>query len=110
MRKTGSQRAITPPAAMSSSPYKAIVYINLSGGVDSFNVLVPGSSDCTLYDEYFEARGRGAGIGLTRDKILNIDASSAGIDGCGTLGLNSLLPAYKDIFDEGSGVFFANMG
>jgi len=111
LRKRGSPRSSTPPAAKSSSPYKAIVYINLAGGADSFNILTPGSSDCSfLYDEYFEARGKGAGIGLTKDQILDIDASSAGISGCSTLGVNKLLPAYKDIFDEGKGVFFSNMG
>ncbi|KAL7554934.1 hypothetical protein ACHAWF_018496 [Thalassiosira exigua] len=111
LRKTGAPRPITPPATKSSSPYKAIVYINLAGGADSFNILTPGTSGCaSLYDEYFEARGKGAGIGLTTSEILNIDGSSAGIDGCSTLGVNSMLSAYKDIFDEGKGIFFANMG
>lgn len=82
----------------------------MAGGADSFNILSPGSSGCTLYNEYFEARGRGAGIGLTPEEILNIDGSTAGISGCGTLGVNALLPAYRDIFNEGKGVFFANMG
>ena len=110
VRKTGSTRPITPPSPKSSSPYKAIVYINLAGGADSFNILTPGASDCNLYDGYWEARGRGAGIGLSTDEILDIDAWSAGISGCSSLGVNKLLPAYKDIFDEGKGVFFANMG
>lgn len=103
VRKTGSPRSITPPAAKSTSPYKAIVYINLAGGADSFNILTPGASGCSLYNEYWIARGRGAGIGLSEDKINNIDGSSAGIDGCGTLGVTSLLPAYRDIFNEGKG-------
>ena len=110
MRKTGSPRSTTPPAAKSSSPYKAIVYISLSGGADSFNILTPGTSDCPLYDEYFEARGKGAGIGLTSDDILPINGSSAGISECGTFGVNKLLSAYKGIFDEGKGIFLANMG
>ena len=111
MRKTGSPRAITPPKSKSSAPYKAIIYIALSGGVDSFNILTPGPSNCSLYKEYMEARGYGqSNVGLKTDEILPIDGSSAGISQCDTLGVNKLLSAYKDIFDEGSGVFFANMG
>jgi uncharacterized protein (DUF1501 family) len=112
VRKTGSPRSITPPAAKSSSPYKAIVYISLAGGADSFNILTPGASDCVaLYQEYMEARGEGhSNIGLKADEILPIDGSSAGIRGCNTLGVNKLMSAYKNIFDEGAGIFFANMG
>jgi hypothetical protein len=86
------------------------VYINLSGGVDSFNILTPGASNCPLYGEYLAARGGAAGIGLKRDEILPIDGSSARIPECDTLGVNKNLTAYKDIFDEGKGIFFANMG
>ena len=49
-------------------------------------------------------------IGLRRDEILPINGSSAGISQCDTLGVNQLLSAYQSIFDEGRGVFFANMG
>ena len=111
LRKTGSPRSITPPTAKSSTPYKAIVYINLAGGVDSFNILTPhDDSGCYLYDEYFEARGGRLGIGLKMDEILPIDGSSAKINGCNKMGVNKLLPAYKEIYEEGKGIFFANMG
>ncbi len=111
VRKSGSPRTITPPAAKSSAPYKAVVYINLAGGVDSFNILTPGPSNCALYNEYMDARGKGSSnIGLKAEEILPIDGSSARLSQCSTLGVNKLLSAYKDIFDEGSGVFFANMG
>ena len=57
MRKTGSPRSITPPEAKLFSPFKAIVYISLAGGVDSFKILTPGPSNCPLYNEYIKARG-----------------------------------------------------
>ena len=58
-----------------------------------------------------EARGTGSStIGLKVDEILPIDGSSARLSQCTELGVNKLLSAYKNIFDEGSGVFFANMG
>jgi uncharacterized protein (DUF1501 family) len=111
LRKSGSPRSITPPAPKSVAPYKAIVYINLVGGADSFNILTPhDDSGCYLYDEYFEARGGRGGIGLKTSEVLPIDGSSAGISGCNTFGVNSLLPAFKNIYNEGKGIFFANMG
>lgn len=109
-RKSGTARDATPPLDKSGSPYKAIVYIHLSGGVDSFNILTPGASNCPLYDEYFEARGKGIGIGMGPDEIIDIDGSSAGLDGCSNLGVHHLLPAYAEIYGAGNGIFFANMG
>lgn len=112
LRKTGTPRAVTPPPEMSSTPYKAIVYINLFGGLDSFNFLTPhrNGGACALYSNYFEARGGANGIGLSMNQILPIDGSSAGISGCNTFGINNMLPALKAIYDEGKGLFFANMG
>jgi hypothetical protein len=42
---TGTPRLGTPAPQPSNEPYKAIIYLNLDGGLDSFNVLVP-HSDC----------------------------------------------------------------
>lgn len=110
IRQTGNKRSITPPAVKSSKPYKAIVYINLAGGADSFNILTPGASGgcSSLYNEYWEARGRGAGIGLTSSEIDDIWIT--GMDGCEKLGVSKHLSAYKDIYNENKGIFFANMG
>ena len=55
-------------------------------------------------------RGKRKGIGLDDKQMLPIDGSSQKIDGCDTFGVNKLLPAYKDIYDEGKGLFIANMG
>ena len=95
----------------SSEPYKAIVYVYLGGGLDSFNLLTPhNEGGCGLYDDYFEARGGVGGVGLTIDELLTIDGSSAGIEGCNTFGVNKLMSSYKQIYDEGKGLFLANMG
>ena len=111
VKRNGSSRTVTPPATKSSEPYKAIVYIYLGGGLDSFNLLTPHSDGgCSLYNNYFQARGGTDGVGLTSEDLLPIDGSSAGISGCNTFGVNKLIPAYKEIFDEGKGIFLANMG
>lgn len=77
----------------------------------SFNLLAPHSDGgCYLYDDYYQARGGAAGVGLTIDDMLTIDGSSAGIEGCSTFGINKLMSSYKEIYDEGKGIFLANMG
>ena len=111
LRKTGLPRALTPQPNSTSSDYKAIVYVDLFGGADSFNVLTPHpDGGCYLYHDYYAARGGGRGIGLTADEMLPIDGSSAGISGCSTMGVHKAMSVYKEIFDEGAGIFFANMG
>ena len=96
------------------------MYINLAGGVDSFNILTPhpNGRSCNLYDEYYRARGgephasaeskNKLGIGLKEHDILEIDGSSQNIDGCSKFGVNKQLSTYRDIFDDGDGLFFAN--
>ena len=118
-RQTGIPRDATPPLP-SRRPYKAIVYINLAGGADSFNILTPhhNRNKCPLYEDYFESRGgepntvdetsRGAGIGLMKTQILAIDGSSQKVENCALFGVNRHIPAYRDIYKEGRGLFFAN--
>ena len=48
----------TPTAKDESEPYKAIVHLNLFGGMDSMNLLVPHPDGCpSLYEQYKTARG-----------------------------------------------------
>jgi hypothetical protein len=43
-----------------NEPYKAVIHLNLFGGMDSMNLLVPHPDDCpSLYDEYKTQRGAG---------------------------------------------------
>lgn len=112
LRRTGNPtRPITPPTAKSSASYKAIVYINLAGGADSYNFLTPHpDGGCHLWDEYRQARGGKSGIALQADKVLPINGESAGVSGCSTFGMNRMLKGLKAIYDEGKGIWVANMG
>ncbi len=111
VHKTGLPRVLTPQPNTTSSDYKAILYLDLFGGADSYNILTPHpDGGCYLYDDYYMARGGDKGIGLTVDEMLPIDGSSANITGCSTMGVHKKLPIYKEIFDEGAGMFIANMG
>jgi hypothetical protein len=48
----------SPSQKDESQPYKAVIYLNLFGGMDSMNLLVPHPDDCpALYEEYKNARG-----------------------------------------------------
>jgi hypothetical protein len=54
-----SKRSPTQPNTKDEiEPYKAVIYLNLFGGMDSMNLLVPHPDDCQqLYEEYQKARG-----------------------------------------------------
>lgn len=47
VRKTGDPRPAPGAQAPSGNPYKAVVFVMLSGGFDSFNMMVP-KSGCTV--------------------------------------------------------------
>ncbi len=87
-------------------PYKAIVLLYLFGGLDSFNVLAPSSKCTKLFNEYTEARG---GLGLTDATMTAIDARSSD-QPCDVFGVSNLLSSYREIYEAGDGIFFANMG
>ena len=47
-----------PPVKDENEPYKAVIHLNLFGGMDSMNLIVPHPDDCSLlYNEYKNARG-----------------------------------------------------
>lgn len=63
----------------SGKPYKAIVYVNLAGGIDSFNILMPyskciGSTGKDLYLDYKTVRGV---LALDNSTMLPINAPSS---------------------------------
>lgn len=65
-----------------------MVLLYLSGGVDSFNMLVP--MDCPLYEEYLEAR---EDVALDVGELHKITAAN---QVCSTFGLRPMLTAFKD--------------
>jgi hypothetical protein len=87
--------------------YKAIVYVHMFGGMDSFYMLAPHSSCGNLRTEYEEIRGTSAS--LDTGDMVNLDASSSD-QPCDTFGLNNKLAGLKEIYDAGHGLFFANTG
>jgi len=89
-------------APLSSIPYKALVCLNLAGGNDSFNMLVPrGTSE---YAEYAAVRSNQA---LPQSSLLPVSHLTS--DGK-QYGLHPNLSFVKTLFDSGNAAFVANVG
>lgn len=89
-------------AANPASDHRALVCLFLSGGCDTFNVLVPRGD--TEYGEYKTVRG---GIALAKDQLLPINPTvSPGL----SLGLHPGLTGVRSLFEQGKAAFVANVG
>jgi len=85
--------------------YKAVVYVNLHGGLDSFNTLVPHSS-CRkdMYNEYRTVRGD---VALDQSS-LNLIAATGQV--CDTFGVHQELSFVQELYNDGDLAFLANIG
>eukprot|EP00937_MAST-01D_sp_MAST-1D-sp2_P000967 g967.t1 len=90
-------------AAADSKPYKAIVYLFLSGGADSYNMLVPRCADA--YAHYANARGT---MALERDALLDISAGDT--QACTDFGLHPRMQTVQRLYKDGDALFVANAG
>jgi uncharacterized protein (DUF1501 family) len=104
--RNGNERLPTPVKEASSDPYKAIVVLQLSGGLDSFNVLMPHTS-CSTYKYYRNAREV---LAYKEEDMLSITNNDADVYDCDKFGVNKRIPILKEIFDDGNGIFMANIG
>jgi cullin-associated NEDD8-dissociated protein 1 len=100
-----------PPPAVQASlgrAYKAIVVVNLHGGADSFNFLVPHSNcgEKDLYQEYQDVRGN---VALPSSSLLQISVP-AGTQACETFGLNEEFVNSQQLYNDGDSVWVANVG
>ncbi|MDA7610032.1 DUF1501 domain-containing protein [bacterium] len=82
--------------------YRALVCVFLSGGHDSFNMLVPRGAD--KYQEYAEIRRN---LSLSRDDLLPLSDPEETEQ---ELGLHPELHKTRDAFDSGDLAFVANVG
>ena len=82
--------------------YKAAVLLYLSGGADTFNLIVP--QNCGLYEEYVEIR---TDLALTPGELTEI--SSVG-QNCSTFGIHSSLSFLHTLYARGDAAFISNVG
>ncbi len=107
VRPSGSPRSIPGSPQPKGVPYKAIVYLMLAGGADSFNMLVPHTcASKDMYSEYTKVRGA---IALSKSSLLPIDASSSN-QSCEKFGIINHLPTVQKLYNEGDLLWFANAG
>ncbi|HRX29068.1 MAG TPA: DUF1501 domain-containing protein [Saprospiraceae bacterium] len=83
--------------------YKALVCILLSGGNDSFNMLIPKGDN--EYQEYLTTRS--SSIAIPKSEILEISTSNQGGK---ILGIHPSLVNIKNLYDQGKVCFISNIG
>lgn len=110
-RSSGVTRKAPEKPTASSGQYRAVVQIMLTGGWDSFNVLVPdvceSSNDAGVkVDEQYRSV-RGDLAMAPSDSDLRIDVQG---QPCSKFAIHQDVPIIKELYDEGSLVFFANTG
>jgi cullin-associated NEDD8-dissociated protein 1 len=105
--ETGERAAPTEEPSQNRQ-YKAIVIVNLHGGSDSHNLLVPHSNcgDRDLYEEYKASRGI---IAHEKADLLQINVP-ASTQPCDTFGLDPTLVNVRSIYEDGDAAWIANIG
>jgi len=102
-------RAAGSEASSLGRPYKAVVYVMLQGGCDSFNVLVP-LDDCgnagDKFEEYRTVRGA---VALEKGYLKRISAKGSA-QVCDTFGVHPSLPTLHSLYESGDAAFIANVG
>ncbi len=97
LRLTAGAASGTPPTG-----YKALVCLFLSGGNDSYNMLVP--RDSAAYAEYSAVR---TSLALPQTSLLPITSIGQPYS---DFGIHPDLPYLKTLYDAGNAAFVANVG
>jgi len=95
--KVMNAAAMTNSFVIGSGDYKAIVCLMLSGGNDSFNMLMP--TDSAAYAEYSTAR---TNLAIPKNQIRSLNGTS--------LGVHPSMEGIQDLFNDGKLSFLANIG
>lgn len=106
-RAIGEKRP-TKPKKKPGKPYKAIVYLYVSGGLDSYNLLVP-HSNCKGKDMFQEYSNVRADVALPKGQLLPIDVPEKN-QVCNTFGLHPEVGAVQKAYNVGDALFLANAG
>lgn len=99
---TAAKMANAQSASHTTDNYRALVCINLNGGNDGFNMLVPANG--AAYREYRAGRGH---LAVGERDLIGLNPSTANAT---TIGLNPFMHQLKPLFDQGTLAFQANVG
>lgn len=101
---------MTVPEA-TRKPYKAVILVNLAGGMDSYSMLMPhslcsGTGGKDLYMDYKLIRGN---LALDNSTMLPINAASS-TQPCEMFGIHPSLTTAQQLYNDKDLVFLANVG
>lgn len=111
VRSMGTTRPVPTPPQSSKKGYKAVVYVLLAGGVDSYNMLVPHTCSSTnddgktLLEQYNAERTT---VGFTDDERTRIVNATG--QPCDQFAVHPQLEIVEQLYKEGNLAFFANAG
>jgi uncharacterized protein (DUF1501 family) len=111
IRKSGASRPNPESPKPSTHPYKAIIYLLLDGGVDTFNMLVPhtcsetNSNGQTLLEQYNAERTTLAITDEERSRIIDTIGQP-----CSQFAVHQNLEIVERLYNLGDLTFFANAG
>jgi uncharacterized protein (DUF1501 family) len=100
--KAVNAAAIANSSTAAAGDYKALVCFLMSGGNDSFNMLIP--RDNSEYMHYERTRSN---LAIERGTLLNIDPSNTPGRG---FGLHPSMPRLRNLFNQGDLSFISNIG
>jgi len=89
----------------SIEPYKAIVYLYLAGGVDSFNMLAP--YNCAPIDVYKRYKSIRGDIAMPKNQLLEVPSNNPS-QPCQSFGIHKHLSVLHDLYQNT--IFIANAG
>ena len=106
-----AEKTDLPAPTPTGKPYKAVVFVMLSGGLDSYNILMPhskcsGTGGKDLYLDYKTARGE---LALNNNTMLPINATSS-VQPCKMFGIHPSLSVAQQLYNQQDLVFLANVG
>ncbi len=99
VQMNGESRTILTSPEPSGVPYKALIFVMLNGGADSFNMLIPHTcASKDLYKEYSNMRGS---VAISpKSSLLEIDANATG-QVCESFGMHPKLAAAHQLYNDG---------
>lgn len=97
----GMANALSTPIVKPTGGYKAMVCVLLSGGNDSFNMLIPNGAEHT---EYSQVRSN---LAIPQNEILPLNPVTPGST---SLGLHPAMTEIHQLFEQGKVAFVSNVG
>ena len=101
-RSAGGARNDPEPPILSPRNHKAVIYLMLAGGCDSFNMTVPHRCSTNLVDQYEEERGE---LKLTSAERHNV-IEALGHHNCSEFTLHPELPYWAQLYNHSDVAFF----